>query len=154
MFQKPKNISHTYIHTSSWNRNRRRKGNIRTCTWVHHIILRNKKNVKYLILNILNGIEIFFHALKAKKYRMAWNIGGSYMFIFGGFASLDFFPRVADYNLSDQSQSSTSHTNIHTSLVEFNLAVLSYIRQSAKLTSPPIFFHAIRYVIHTSSLNI
>ena len=54
----------------------------------------------------------------------------------------DFFPRLVDYNLADQSRSSTSHANIHTSLAEFNLPVLSHICQSAKLTSPPIF-HAI-----------
>ena len=37
------------------------------------------------------------------------------------------------------------HMHAYASLAEFKLAVLSYIRQSAKLNSPPIF-HAIRYV--------
>ena len=51
--------------------------------------------------------------------------------IFGGFAI--FFPTLADYNLANQSRSTTSNVNIHvhTSLVKFNLAVLS-------CTNPPI----------------
>ena len=35
----------------------------------------------------------------------------------------------------------------YTSLTEFNLTVLSYIHQSTKLTSLPIF-HAIQHIIH------
>ena len=55
-----------------------------------------------------------------------------------------FFPRLAG-NLADWSRSSTSHVNTHASLAEFNLVVLSYIHQSTKLNSLPIF-HAIRYM--------
>ena len=55
---------------------------------------------------------------------------------------MDFFPRLANYNLANQSRSSISHANIHTSLAKFNLPIFSHIHQSAKLYSPPIF-HAI-----------
>ena len=49
-----------------------------------------------------------------------------------------FFPRSADFNLTDR-----SHVGAYASLAEF-MAVLWYFRQFAKLNSLPIF-HAIRY---------
>ena len=66
------------------------------------------------------------------------NIGVSYDYLADSLFFQNFFTKLADYNnnyLADQSRSSTSHTNIHASLAEFNfnLAVLSHICQSAKL---------------------
>ena len=64
---------------------------------------------------------------------------------------LIFFPRLADYNLILIKHFLIKHfvrecTHL-SSLAELNLVVLSYIHQSAKLTSPPIFHTAIQYTL-------
>ena len=58
--------------------------------------------------------------------------------LFGRFTSFDFFPRLADYNLADQSRLSTSHANIHTSLAEFNLPIRQ-IKFSTNISCHTIF---------------
>ena len=73
---------------------------------------------------------------------LSWNISMKYQWeLYLSDLLFLFFPKDwRDYNYGKPIWALCSRT--YTSLAEFNLAVLSYIRQSAKLTSPPIF-HAI-----------